>query len=140
MIKTLYLNTLLKSLIITALISTTNILLAFDHQLDKEARPNRIIFILSDDHRYDYMGFMGAVEWLETPNMDRLAREGSHCSEAFVTTSLCSPSRATILTGLYTHQHTIVETKLRTLVFILFPKHLQDANKTLLKMAWAMTE
>ena len=70
MIKTLYLNTLLKSLIITALISTTNILLAFDHQLDKEARPNRIIFILSDDHRYDYMGFMGAVEWLETPNMD----------------------------------------------------------------------
>ena len=65
-------------------------------------RPNRIIFILSDDHRYDYMGFMDTIEWLQTPNLDRLAREGAHCSEAFVTTSLCSPSRATILTGLYT--------------------------------------
>ncbi len=72
-------------------------------------RPNRIIFILSDDHRYDYMGFMDTIEWLQTPNLDRLANEGAHCSEAFVTTSLCSPSRATILTGLYTHQHTIVD-------------------------------
>ena len=33
-------------------------------------RPNRIIFILSDDHRYDYMGFMDTIEWLQTPNLD----------------------------------------------------------------------
>ena len=140
MIKTLYLNTVLKSLLITTLISTTNSLLAISLESDKEDRPSRIIFILSDDHRYDYMGFMDAVEWLETPHMDRLAREGSHCAEAFVTTSLCSPSRATILTGLYTHQHTIVDNQAPNPgIHTYFPKHLQDAGyKTAFFGKWHM--
>lgn len=89
----------------------------------------RIIFILSDDHRYDYMGFMGKVPWLETPNMDRLAREGAHMENAYVTTSLCSPSRATILTGLYAHQHTIVDNQAPNpggLTY--FPQYLQAAG------------
>jgi arylsulfatase A-like enzyme len=68
-----------------------------------------IIFILSDDHRYDFMGFMGKPEFLETPNMDRLAKNGAHIKNAFVTTSLCSPSRASILTGMYSHKHGIVD-------------------------------
>jgi len=74
----------------------------------QEKRPN-IIFILSDDHRYDFMGFTGAVEGLETPNLDRMASNGAHFPSAFVTTSLCSPSRASILTGQYAHTHTIVD-------------------------------
>ncbi|HOO56164.1 MAG TPA: sulfatase-like hydrolase/transferase [bacterium] len=66
-------------------------------------RPN-IIFILSDDHRYDAFGFMDKP-WLKTPNMDRLAAEGVHFTNSFVTTSLCSPSRASFLTGQYAARH-----------------------------------
>src|SRR6187549_1215276 len=65
------------------------------------AKPRNIIFILSDDHRYDFMGFTGKVPGLQTPNLDRLAHEGAHFENAFVTTALCSPSRASILTGQY---------------------------------------
>lgn len=78
-------------------------------QIDKNVKPRNIIFILTDDHRYDFMGFTGKVSWLETPNMDRLAAEGAYFKNAFVTTSLCSPSRASILTGMYSHTHTIVD-------------------------------
>ncbi|MBL6920231.1 MAG: sulfatase [Puniceicoccaceae bacterium] len=99
---------------------------------DNSAPPapaKRIIFILSDDHRYDYMGFMGKVPWLETPNMDRMASEGAHLANAYVTTSLCSPSRATILTGLYAHQHAIVDNQAPNpggLTY--FPQYLQEAG------------
>lgn len=73
-------------------------------------QPRNIIFILSDDHRHDFMGFMpGAPEWLETPGLDRMAAGGAHIRNAFVTTALCSPSRASILTGQYAHRHGIVD-------------------------------
>lgn len=68
-----------------------------------------IIFILADDHRYDAMGFMNAMKGLQTPGMDRMAQEGAHIKNAFVSTSLCSPSRASILTGQYAHTHTVVD-------------------------------
>ena len=69
-----------------------------------------IVFVLSDDHRYDFMGFMkDAPAFLETPNLDRMARQGAHLVNAFVSTSLCSPSRASILTGQYMHHHRIVD-------------------------------
>ncbi len=66
-------------------------------------KPN-IIFILSDDHRWDAMSCMGHPV-IETPAMDRLAREGMLFENAFVTTSLCSPSRASFLTGQYARNH-----------------------------------
>ena len=59
------------------------------------AKQRNVIFILADDHRYDAMGFMGHP-FLETPHMDAIARNGVHLKNAFVTTSLCSPSRASI--------------------------------------------
>jgi hypothetical protein len=69
-----------------------------------------VILVLSDDHRYDFMGFHpGAPEWLETPSMDYMATQGAHIAKAFVTTSLCSPVRASILTGQYMHRHGIVD-------------------------------
>ena len=91
--------------------------------------PRNVIFILSDDHRYDFMGFTGKVPWLETPNMDRMAEEGAYFPNAFVTTSLCSPSRASILTGMYTHTHTVVDNQAPVpegLTF--FPQYLQEAG------------
>jgi N-acetylglucosamine-6-sulfatase len=72
-------------------------------------KPRNIIFILSDDHRYDALGFLKGQPFLQTPQLDRLAREGAHLKNAFVTTALCSPSRATILTGKYAHKHKIVD-------------------------------
>ena len=66
-----------------------------------------VIYILTDDQRYDEMGFLNPV--ISTPNMDKLAQEGVHFANSFVTTSLCSPSRATILTGLYMHNHGVVD-------------------------------
>jgi len=63
-------------------------------------RPN-IVFILTDDQRFDAMGFMGAYPFLETPNMDRIREEGVHFKNSFVVLSMCGPSRASILTGTY---------------------------------------
>ena len=74
------------------------------NKLPDSDKPRNVVFILSDDHRYDYMGFTGKVPWLKTPNMDRMASEGVCLKNAFVTTSLSSPSRASILTGL-SHIH-----------------------------------
>jgi len=72
-------------------------------------RAYNMIFILADDHRYDAMGFMNKIPGLETPSMDMLANEGAHVKNAFVSTALCSPSRASILTGQYAHTHTVVD-------------------------------
>ena len=68
-------------------------------------KPN-IIFILTDDQRHDAMSCAGHP-WLKTPNMDRLAKEGVLFRNAFVTTSLCSPSRGSFLTGCYAHTHEV---------------------------------
>ncbi len=90
-------------------------------------RPN-IVIILSDDHRYDAAGFMGHP-YLETPEIDRLAAEGVHFANAFVTRSLCSPSRASILTGLYAHNHGIVDNSAQDTDHLhIFPSFLQEAG------------
>lgn len=67
-------------------------------------RPPNVVFILSDDHRYDFTGYAGH-EFVETPSLDRLAAEGVRFSRAYVTSSLCSPSRASFMTGSYPHRH-----------------------------------
>jgi N-acetylglucosamine-6-sulfatase len=89
-------------------------------------KPMNVVFILADDHRYDFMGFMKKVPWLQTPNMDRMAAEGAHLKNAFVTTALCSPSRASILTGQYAHTHTVVDNNAPLPVGLqFFPSYLQ---------------
>lgn len=95
-------------------------------QQGKEKSMN-IIFILADDHRYDAMGFMNKIPGLQTPGMDRMAKEGAHIKNAFVSTALCSPSRASILTGQYAHTHTVVDNEAalpKDLVF--FPAYMQQ--------------
>ena len=69
-------------------------------------RPN-VVFILTDDQRSDALSCMGNPH-LKTPNIDKLAHEGVLFKNHFCTTSLCSPSRASILGGLYAHTHGVV--------------------------------
>ena len=91
--------------------------------------PRNMIVILSDDHRYDFMGFRDTPSFLETPNLDKLAANGAHIENAFVSTSLCSPSRASILTGQYAHRHGVVDNQRRVPEGTLFfPELLQDAG------------
>lgn len=67
------------------------------------ARPN-IVFILSDDHAWQSISAYGDSRHLiQTPNIDRIAREGMRFDRCLVTNSICGPSRATILTGKYSH-------------------------------------
>lgn len=92
------------------------------------ATPRNVVFILTDDHRYDAMSFMGHP-FIQTPNLDQLARNGVHLKNAFVTTSLCSPSRASILTGLYTHKHRVIDNnRLAPPGILFFPQYLQKAG------------
>lgn len=76
-----------------------------------ERRPN-IVFVLVDDLRWDEIGIAGHP-FAETPNIDRLAREGVRFLNAFATTPLCSPSRASILTGQYAHTNSITDNTAR---------------------------
>lgn len=94
------------------------------------AKPRNVVFILADDHRYDAMGFLGHPLAI-TPNLDKLASSGAYLKNALVTTSLCSPSRASILTGLYTFRHKVIDNQ-RPVPdgMIFFPQYLQQAGYT----------
>ena len=90
-------------------------------------RPYNIVFVLVDDLRFDAMGFL--TPGLKTPNIDVLARNGAYFPNAVVTSSLCSPSRATILTGQTARNHHVVDNNNSSeagLVF--FPTYLQQAG------------
>lgn len=106
----------------------------------KGANPRNVIYILSDDHRYDFMGFLGKPAFLETPNMDRMARDGAYIEKAFVTTSLCSPSRCSILTGQFSHHHGVVDNQSPVKEgTVYFPQYLQQAGyKTAFIGKWHM--
>lgn len=75
--------------------------------IDKSSRPN-IVVVLVDDLRWDEFGWAGH-NYIQTPNIDRLAREGVWFKNAFATTPLCSPSRASFLTGQYAHSHGVID-------------------------------
>jgi arylsulfatase A-like enzyme len=70
---------------------------------EKGKKPN-IIFILTDDQRWDALGFAGN-NIIHTPNMDKLAGEGLYFSNAFITSPVCAASRASLFTGLYERTH-----------------------------------
>lgn len=95
------------------------------------SRPN-ILFVLVDDLRFDDIACApGAPPFLRTPHVDRLAREGAMFTQAFATTPLCSPSRASFLTGLYAHHHGITDNTDRSPAshrLATFPLQLQKAG------------
>lgn len=115
------------ALVLTALSLMATGISSPQAQGQEQEQPYNVIYILTDDQRYDELGFMNPV--LDTPNMDRIAEEGLHLKNAFVTTSLCSPSRASILTGQYMHNHGVVDNnKPPAADTIFFPEYLQEAG------------
>lgn len=94
---------------------------------DAANRPN-VVFILTDDQRWNCLG-IAPDSAMDTPNIDRLAREGVYFRNAFCTTSLCSPSRASILGGLYAHSHGVSNNFTEYPVDLpTFPRQLQKAG------------
>jgi len=97
------------------------------YQVDPARRPN-VIVIVVDDLRWDELGVAGHP-FLETPNVDALAEDGAYFANAFHSVPLCSPNRATLLTGQYPSRHGVIDNvarnrlshRLRT-----FPQALQD--------------
>ena len=79
------------------------VLLSWSISVNAQQKPNMVI-IISDDHAYQTIGAYGS-KLMETPNIDRIAREGAVFDKAYVTNSICGPSRAVILTGKYSHKN-----------------------------------
>jgi len=86
-------------------------------------RPN-ILFVLLDDLRADTLGYAGHRA-VKTPQIDRIANEGVNFKNAFCTTSLCSPSRASLLSGVYAHKHGVTNN------FTEFPAAMNNFPKVL---------
>ncbi len=92
-------------------------------------RPN-IVVVVVDDLRADEFGAAGHP-WLETPSIDRLAAEGTMFTRAFHAVPLCSPNRASLLTGQYPSRHGIIDNVARNLAshrLQTFPQALQGAG------------
>ena len=93
---------------------------------DSTVRPN-IVFILIDDLRWDEVDYA----FVKIPSIQRIAREGVRFRNAFVTTPLCSPSRASYLTGQYVHKHGVTDNtdrSPRSHELITFSRLLHDAG------------
>ena len=116
-------NTIKKSILIYGLFLVNSFLFA------QVQHPN-IIVIVVDDMRYDEWGG-GGHTFLKTPTIDKLAKEGTRFSRAYHAVPLCSPNRASILTGQYPSRHGIIDNTSRnqaSFMLDLFPKYLQTAG------------
>jgi len=89
-----------------SLIALFLLLPALAHAQQPKKKPN-VIVIITDDQRWNAFSLAGHKH-LKTPHIDRLGKEGVWFKNAFCTTSLCSPSRASILSGVYAHRHGVV--------------------------------
>lgn len=85
------------------------VVLLFGQTLYAETKPN-FVFILVDDLRWNALGCMGD-KVVQTPHIDQIARDGTLFKNAFVTTSICSVSRASIFTGQWMRRHSIADFK-----------------------------
>ena len=79
--------------------------------LQAQNRPN-IIYIMSDDHDADAISAYN-TQFISTPNIDRIAREGMLFKNSFVGNSICSPARATLLTGQHSHKNELRDNRTR---------------------------
>lgn len=113
---------------ISVLVAFVGVLMSVGSASAADAKQPNILFVLCDDLRWDSLGCAGHP-YIKTPHIDRLAKEGVFFENAFCTTSLCSPSRASILSGLYAHKHGVTNnfTEFPT-DMASFPRLLQQAG------------
>ena len=92
-----------------AAILMTGCLSSVEAKRDKSSKPN-ILYIMSDDHTTNAISCYGGTmkDILPTPNIDRIAKEGVRLDKCFVTNSICTPSRAVIMTGKYNHNNGVL--------------------------------
>ncbi|MFC5410189.1 sulfatase [Larkinella bovis] len=106
-------------------------MLAFRWKPLTESAPSRpnILIIFSDDHALKAISAYGSP-YIRTPNIDRIGREGAVFQHMFCTNSICGPSRATLLTGKYSHLNGYRDNKERIFDASqpMFPKYLQEAG------------
>ena len=98
------------------------------------SRPNLLV-ILIDDLRYDEFG-AGGHPYMKTPHIDRLAAEGVLFDRAFHTTPICSPNRASILTGQYASRHGIIDNVARDAMSHRLPNYPRTAESRLSHRAY----
>ena len=96
---------LLKTIYSILTLAFLNMQLSCQANDQKNSPPN--VLMISIDDLNDWIGVLGAHPDVKTPNIDRLAAEGLTFTRGYVTTAICSPSLATMLTGLHPHQHGI---------------------------------
>lgn len=96
-------HSLRRALVVATMLLATGSMLA-GHALAAEASRPNILFIFSDDHAEHAISAYGS-RVNQTPHLDRLATEGARFTNSFVTNSICTPSRATLLTGQYSHKN-----------------------------------
>jgi N-acetylglucosamine-6-sulfatase len=105
-------------------------MLAGIYSVPAEAAPPNIVFVLVDDLRHDALGVTGHP-FVKTPNIDRIGREGAVFRNTFVTTPLCSPSRASFLTGQLVRTHGVRGNGNNSALshkLVTFPKLIQQAG------------
>ena len=109
---------------------TLAVLLFSSTLLSAQTRRPNIVLIVVDDMRYDEWSG-GGHTYLETPNIDLLAAGGTRFDRAYHAVPLCSPNRASILTGQYPSRHGIIDNTARnqaSFMLDLFPKFLQESG------------
>jgi len=99
-------------IILLLIISIVLLIVVYFHSIRKNdisftERPN-ILFIMSDDHSERAISAYGS-NLISTPNIDRIAKEGIRFNNSFVTNSICAPSRAVLLTGMYSHLNGVLD-------------------------------
>lgn len=104
------------------------VLLGIFNWVSGQNKPN-IVIIISDDHAYQAIGAYGSV-YGKTPQIDRIANQGAIFKNAFVNNSICGPSRATLLTGKYSHKNGFKDNETSQFDFSqdLFVKQLQKVG------------
>ncbi|MCC5932328.1 MAG: sulfatase [Cyclobacteriaceae bacterium] len=92
-------NTIIKSLKRLTLVSIAFAMFSCESTDQTTEKDWNIVFILSDDLGWNQVAYHGITDFYETPNIDQIAREGMHFTNAYTANPVCSPTRASIMTG-----------------------------------------